>query len=403
MNFRGDIDRGASLVRARADARVEHCRSAAKHGLLGVPGSLMGGAIFVALASAASLRAALWLAALVVVQLVSLRNCIGMLRRTRPDGGGLGRAFDRRFTTTAVTFSAVWGLLPLVVPSADRSWEFWLLSTVFLLATSAGTVIAMGGLPKLFIGSTFAMWTPTLVMLGLHRTERHALLLVGALLVLAVLLSYNRYGHRVMGSLVELQVQNKALLAELHEGQRQLKAAVDYDLVTGQLSRRGFTERLELVLASGDASQRVCLVVIDLDGFKAINDTHGHAVGDALLGAVGQRLSTLLGPDVVLGRWGGDEFVAFQASETNALNGAVRGMSAALDRPFRLDDGIEVSISASIGVACGSGAHTVDALFLEADAAMYTDKATRRRKPAHPTQIATPAADPVPTESVPAS
>ncbi len=116
---------------------------------------------------------------------------------------------------------------------------------------------------------------PLLVALGVVT-----LLLAGALLVLGVVL------HRMRRRMAELEAEAR------------------HDLLTGLPNRRGL--KLHWEGMAGDKA----LLLIDLVGFKAVNDSHGHVVGDALLKQVSARLSAAVPPPGVLARWGGDEFVA---------------------------------------------------------------------------------------------
>jgi diguanylate cyclase (GGDEF)-like protein len=95
----------------------------------------------------------------------------------------------------------------------------------------------------------------------------------------------------------------------VEEGRRAAEAEAKSDLLTGLLNRRGLTENLESLLAGG-ARGNCGLVHLDLDRFKMINDTHGHAAGDAVLVHVGAVLKSAVRPPFFAGRLGGDEFVA---------------------------------------------------------------------------------------------
>ena len=115
---------------------------------------------------------------------------------------------------------------------------------------------------------------------------------------------------------------------------------------------------------------------IDLDLFKAVNDTHGHGIGDELLIAVASRLAGLLRPADTLARLAGDEYVAVCEDLDSASQAAAIGdrMTAALGRPFTLSE-LEVTISASIGIAYSyRGDQNAEVLLHDADIAMYQAK-----------------------------
>lgn len=113
------------------------------------------------------------------------------------------------------------------------------------------------------------------------------------------------------------------------------------------------------------------MVVVDLDGFKPVNDTHGHAAGDIVLTAVASRLRQVHG---VAARLGGDEFAALLLDTDPAA--AARQLAAAIAAPVRLPSGVAVSVTASIGLAPASPAGLAAAL-ADADAAIYRAKTTR--------------------------
>ena len=148
------------------------------------------------------------------------------------------------------------------------------------------------------------------------------------------------------------------------------------DATTGLPSRRLFEDEAMLSLA-GDVTA-VCVLFIDLDGFKAVNDKLGHAAGDLLLGQVGQRLKSLVREGDSIGRFGGDEFIAVAAvhdeSEGRALAERIRG---AIERPFAgMPDDLAVTASIGLVVAFSPQAreYTLDYLIRAADHAMYEAK-----------------------------
>jgi len=146
------------------------------------------------------------------------------------------------------------------------------------------------------------------------------------------------------------------------------------DALTGCLNRSGSIAAIEHALARVGADDGVGLLFIDLDDFKNVNDSLGHAVGDAVLEVVASRLRAGVRPGDVVGRLGGDEFVVIApqvASRSAALTFAER-ISGQLLGPAAIA-GCAVSVTASIGVAWSSGG-TVGALLGAADAAMYLAK-----------------------------
>jgi diguanylate cyclase (GGDEF)-like protein len=154
------------------------------------------------------------------------------------------------------------------------------------------------------------------------------------------------------------------------------------DVLTGLPNRRMFLELAGAALGEAWRGGRNCSVLfVDLDGFKPVNDTYGHAAGDALLIAVGERLQGSAPKNALVARLGGDEFALLLANakrhDDDPMVTAKRVL-AGLQRPFAIP-GHEVSINASIGIATGpdSGRRAED-LTDAADKAMYLAKRAGR-------------------------
>jgi diguanylate cyclase (GGDEF)-like protein len=160
----------------------------------------------------------------------------------------------------------------------------------------------------------------------------------------------------------------------LEEAQVQLAAHALEDSLTGLANRRSVDEHLE-ALTKSDVPFSV--IYVDLNGFKQINDTYGHAAGDELLRQVGARLRAIFRDSDFVARWGGDEFVALVNASLTDIQSTVMRISAGLDRDFLIRDGeIErsVRVSASVGVATWCPGESVSEAIQRADAAMYTQK-----------------------------
>jgi diguanylate cyclase (GGDEF)-like protein len=150
-----------------------------------------------------------------------------------------------------------------------------------------------------------------------------------------------------------------------------------HDSLTGLANRTLFEELLEQAIARARRSQNVAAVLfVDLDGFKAVNDQHGHLVGDRLLSAVARRLTRVLRPADTAARMGGDEFVVLceDLADRGDAESVARRIAAAIADPFDLD-GHRISVTASVGIAfSGPGQDVPEALLRDADFAMYQAK-----------------------------
>jgi diguanylate cyclase (GGDEF)-like protein len=146
-----------------------------------------------------------------------------------------------------------------------------------------------------------------------------------------------------------------------------------HDSLTGLPNRALVLDHLERARAR--SSRQIAVLLLDLDRFKLINDSFGHAVGDALLVEIAPRLREALRPGDTIGRLGGDEFVVLLPEipgEQVAVEVAER-IVATLARPFLLE-GIEHFVTVSIGIAVGGESSSPAALIRDADAALYRAK-----------------------------
>jgi diguanylate cyclase (GGDEF)-like protein len=151
-----------------------------------------------------------------------------------------------------------------------------------------------------------------------------------------------------------------------------------HDEVTGLLNRHAAMRRFEQALARRHLAD-VTAVFIDLDGFKDVNDTHGHAVGDEVLRIVARRLGGALRPQDAIARFGGDEFIALCEGVDEAGAELIAGrLTRSIVEPIALPDGSWVQVSASVGYAVAGDADSdAEALLARADAAMYGVKRVR--------------------------
>ncbi|MEO7404680.1 MAG: diguanylate cyclase [Burkholderiales bacterium] len=162
--------------------------------------------------------------------------------------------------------------------------------------------------------------------------------------------------------------------------QRQLVERLDIDPLTGLLHRGALTERLDRLLrgqrSSDQASDRLAVLFIDLDGFKQVNDKFGHAAGDAALVEIANRLRAQLRDTDLIARVGGDEFVAVlpQVSEEAAAISIAQNMLKVMTFPI-MHTGPAIQLGASIGIARSPvDATDAERLLRIADAAMYQAK-----------------------------
>jgi diguanylate cyclase (GGDEF)-like protein len=180
----------------------------------------------------------------------------------------------------------------------------------------------------------------------------------------------------------------RELRARLSAGERilalqdELRARATFDELTGLLNRATVLERLQRELAHAARKREAASVIlIDLDNFKVINDTHGHQVGDEVLREASKRLAARMRSYDELGRYGGEEFLAVLpgCGLSSALEVAERMRQTVGALPVSTSCG-EVYLTASLGVAAFSEAQPVDmeTLVASADAALYRAKRAGR-------------------------
>ena len=156
------------------------------------------------------------------------------------------------------------------------------------------------------------------------------------------------------------------------------------DPLTGLSNRRGFQARAETgILLAASAGTRSCVVVLDIDRFKLINDTHGHPAGDAVLRAVAAAMAGALRQTDVLGRIGGEEFAALlQGADAEVALELAEKLRAAVARAVEHPGGEAQRVTLSAGLAMLRGAVPpalmLEAALAEADAALYRAKQAGR-------------------------
>lgn len=207
---------------------------------------------------------------------------------------------------------------------------------------------------------------------------------LGITLLLAYhVLTDNRLGPTVVSVIVTMVVlvaarqvvamgQQRLLTRRLYDAQRRLAHQVLHDSLTGLPNRLLFAQRLEQAMQHG----RFVLIFVDLDDFKDVNDRFGHAAGDDLLRAVGERLRRCVTDADTLARIGGDEFAILIDGEEEHPDLVADRLRVALRDPFLLH-GSSLRVRASMGLVradAGLSALTSDDLLRQADISMYAGK-----------------------------
>lgn len=212
-------------------------------------------------------------------------------------------------------------------------------ATVLVLATGVGPVLAA----QLLVGNDMDRLAAAVILLATM-----------------FLLRMNQQQHNQQIDLLRLQ--------------RRMYQQASTDALTGIGNRRALYEHLEGLL---DGQQRAGLVLLDLDGFKPVNDTHGHATGDRLLVAVAQRLGEAAADRATVYRLGGDEFaIVANGTDDYATQMLATSLLGGIATPFDIG-GLRLSIGACTGAAHSRADDSVDSLIARADERLYAAKALR--------------------------
>ncbi|WP_176556235.1 putative bifunctional diguanylate cyclase/phosphodiesterase [Rubellimicrobium rubrum] len=243
---------------------------------------------------------------------------------------------------------------------------------IFIAVTVIGCIFCLMHLPQAALAITTIVTVSFLVYYLSSGDRIYTAIGLNILLVTLVMIRVLLNSFRGFDQLIRTQGETTRL-------NRDVTLLAHTDMLTGLPNRRLFFSELDEEVATCRTQGReLALGLIDLDRFKAANDTFGHLLGDQLLEAVGQRLRDVFNSDCLVARLGGDEFgFLLESDGAAACDLGVRACDA-LSRPFRLGD-ITVSIGASCGIATTRDVSgTAMSLYDAADYALYNAKSEHR-------------------------
>lgn len=281
------------------------------------------------------------------------------------------------------SWSLLWAVAAFVVLGASAVFTQWWSHTATGQAQEDAGPHAAAGIAALGIGLAGAhalalrgmqfknLAEPAIAVEGLDALGLTVAASVGALAVaIAVLSAWFDWRNRA---------HNRTLATSLNEANIQLRRQAFCDPLTALPNRLLFEERLHQTLQRvGRTQSAMAVLFIDLDGFKPINDSFGHAAGDVVLREVGSRLLELAGTSGTAARVGGDEFLLLvpQPGGTEGASAVAQQALQVLARPYKLPNRGEVKLSCSIGIALFPEHGSTAKLIANADAAMYAAKRT---------------------------
>ncbi|MEV7606292.1 EAL domain-containing protein [Paenarthrobacter sp. NPDC089322] len=197
----------------------------------------------------------------------------------------------------------------------------------------------------------------------------------------AVIMGTNLLAEDLQIIYAELEQRVEARTQQLHEAHREMQHMAMTDPLTGLHNRSAFSDALAAAQAAGkDGGPRPAILLLDMNGFKGINDSQGHAFGDRVLETVAQRITGAVREQDMVARMGGDEFAILLQEVTPAIASSIGNrVLAALDGVMEID-GQHVRCGASMGLRMAEPGRTAQDLMMEADIAMYESKAEGRGK-----------------------
>lgn len=235
-----------------------------------------------------------------------------------------------------------------------------ILASVALMGVASSLTMRDNGSPRFLVVQVLLCTLPTMVAIALS----------GQPLLTVLLIHIPAFDAYLIAKVFEMnRLHLASVLAERESERRAMR-----DVLTGLSNRAGLMEALTRNLQRrGDGP--FSLLYLDLDGFKAVNDNHGHATGDLLLQAVAARIGETIPEHGIAARLGGDEFVVLipGCGERPAAELGTHLVSS-VSRPYTVGAGT-VRVGVSIGIACAETDLGPDELLARADAALYTAKA----------------------------
>ena len=284
--------------------------------------------------------------------------------------------WTKRLECAFVPMGALSGLAPSLLPVVDGQVPpEWFGLMVCSAAVVAANVLVGYGRSSTFLALAVPVVGGSVLSAALVGGQFALFYGPGAMIAGAILTLDNLEAGAIFRDARRLEEENRALVEELQGSNSLLQHQAHTDALTGLSNRAG----LRLHVASlADRIDSVDVIYVDLDGFKAINDDLGHAVGDAVLASVGERLARIIRSEDCAARLGGDEFAVIASSKSMPRNSLADRVRTVFVEPIVVGDQI-IKLGASIGSDRAEPGDDLGLAMRLADAAMYDRKRARRR------------------------
>lgn len=263
-------------------------------------------------------------------------------------------------------------LLAHTLYSLQRVGDLFYTHYLVVLLMGLGSVVLSSRWHFACLAAIYGGWAAVAYPIGgLDASLRFSFVLLAAGAISTACMVYRVRSHR---RLVSEIAHHHATEERLSEANQRLEELSRRDPLTNLFNRRGIFERLELEIARASRGHSLALVLIDLDGFKAINDLHGHVEGDCLLLAVAEALRRQTRTSDAVCRWGGDEFLVILSDTREGDAKATAGRLIDCVRNVGLRLFPETPVTASAGLALAKVGESPLAIIERADASAYQAK-----------------------------
>ncbi|NCP12044.1 MAG: EAL domain-containing protein [Sphingomonadales bacterium] len=311
---------------------------------------------------------------LVAVAALRIITHIAFAKRVETEQVERSAWFEYIYEAGAWSFSLLLGLLAAATVYKHLDSALMLMAASTAIGYGAAIAARNAGRPIIAIGQTLLSTIPVTIALAWEGGVANTITAATFVLYMAAMVGITA---RTFAVVRDSYIYADAQVTLANE----MKVYATTDAVTGLINRAGLNAYIESDDSVRFGNDAAALFWIDLDRFKEVNDTLGHPVGDHLLVTIAERLRELSGPNDIICRFGGDEFIIVcPAMEAERADLFAHSLLAAVAKPIWIDDGA-INVTASIGIALTPDhADSAESLMKRADMALYQSKTGGRNQ-----------------------